>query len=244
MKTKSCTIFKIGIMSVLLLAVVIGGPQLAAAQLKRVAVIPFKINAAEDLSFLRDGIVDMLISRLSWEDKVAVLNREETAKVLETAQSPLNESKARKIGAELGVDYVLFGSLTVFGNSVSIDAKMVDVSGQNPPLAFFNQSQGMDQVIPKINLFATDINTKVFGRKTAQPPPPAASGPPASTSIYAHPERRLAGGMMEPGINTGSPSPFVITRPSGETAGFWKSRNFKIELKGLALGDVDGDGKT
>jgi hypothetical protein len=120
---------------------------------------------------------------------------------------------------------------------------MVDVSGHKPPLVFFNQSQGMDEVIPKINLFTTDINTKVFGRKAAQPAPPAASGPPESTSIYAHPERRLAGGMMEPGIDTGSPSPFVITRQSGETAGFWKSRNLKIELKGLALGDVDGDGR-
>ena len=243
MKTTKNSTFKL-LLICLIFAVVIAGPPAAAARLKRVAVVPFKINAADDLSFLKDGIVDMLISRLSWEGKVAVLNRQETAKVLTTAQLPLNESKARKIGAELGVDYVLFGSLTVFGNSVSIDAKMVDVAGQNPPLAFFNQSQGMDEVIPKINLFATDINTTVFGRKTAQSPPPAASGPPESTSIYAHPERRLAGGMMEPGINTGSSSPFIINRQSGETAGFWKSRNLKIELKGLALGDVDGDGKT
>ncbi len=243
MKTTKNQTFKLLLIG-LIFAVVIGGPQAAVAQLQRVAVIPFKINAAEDLSFLRDGIVDMLISRLSWEDKVVVLNREETAKVLGTAQSPLNASKARKIGAELGVDYILYGSLTVFGNSISIDAKMVDVAGHKPPLVFFNQSQGMDGVIPKINLFTTDINTKVFGRKAAQPAPPAASGPPASTSIYAHPERRLAGGMMEPGINTQSSSPFVISRQSGETAGFWKSRNLKIELKGLALGDVDGDGRT
>ena len=59
------------------------------------------------------------------------------------------------MGTGLGADYVLFGSLTVFGNSVSIDAKMVDVSGENRPLSFFNQSQGMDQVIPGINLFAS-----------------------------------------------------------------------------------------
>ena len=104
MKTTNNPTFKLFLIC-LIFAVVIAGPQAAAAQLKRVAVVPFKINAEKDLSFLRDGIVDMLISRLSWEDKVAVLNRQETAKVLETAQSPLNESKARKIGAELGCVY-------------------------------------------------------------------------------------------------------------------------------------------
>jgi len=62
----------------------------------------------------------MLTSRLYTEDKVAVLSRGETAKVLETVSPPINESKARKIGSRLGVDYVLFGSLTVFGESVSL----------------------------------------------------------------------------------------------------------------------------
>ena len=163
MKTTQNPTFKLFLIC-LIFAVVIAGPQAAVAQLKQVAVVPFKINAEKDLSFLRDGIVDMLTSRLFWEDKVAVLSREETAKVLENVQAPLNESKAREIGTRLKVDYVLFGSLTVFGNSVSIDAKMVDVSGSKPPLTFFNQSQGMDQVIPGINLFATDINAEIFGR--------------------------------------------------------------------------------
>ena len=33
----------------------------------RVAVLPFTINAEKDLSFLKQGIIDMLSSRLSWE---------------------------------------------------------------------------------------------------------------------------------------------------------------------------------
>ena len=232
----------------LIFAVVVAGPPSAAAEIQRVAVVPFKINAEKDLSFLRDGIVDMLTSRLSQEDRVAVLSRDETAKVLENVQAPLNESKAREIGTRLKVDYVLFGSLTVFGNSVSIDAKMVDVSGSKPPLTFFNQSQGMDQVIPAINLFATDINAEIFSRAMpgsrvyAQP-----QTPPEQIDARAHPEKLLSGGYDGPetGVQQSRLNPAFVTTQGARKGSreFWKSHNFKFLINGLALGDVDGDGK-
>jgi len=247
LKTTENPTFKLFLIC-LIFAAVVAGPQLAAAQLKRVAVVPFKINAEKDLSFLRDGIVDMLTSRLSWEDRVAVLSRDETAKVLENVQAPLNENKARQIGTRLKVDYVLFGSLTVFGNSVSIDAKMVDVSGSKPPLTFFSQSQGMDQVIPGINLFATDINANVFGRAMpasrvyARP-----QTPQVPTDSRAHPEKLLSGGYtgLETGVQQSTLNPAFVTTPGIRKGSrkFWKSRNFKFLINGLALGDVDGDGK-
>jgi len=233
----------------LIFAVVVAGPPSAAAEIKRVAVVPFKINAEKDLTFLRDGIVDMLTSRLFWEDKVAVLSRDETAKMLENVQAPLNESKARQIGTRLKVDYVLFGSLTVFGNSVSIDAKMVDVSGSKPPLTFFNQSQGMDQVIPGINLFATDINAEIFGRAMpgsrvyAQP-----QTPQEQTNVRSHPEKMLAGGFGEiadPALQKSAPGPafMAVAGTSRDATQFWKSHNIKQRMEGIAIGDIDRDGK-
>jgi len=233
---------------------VIGSPQSATAKINRVAIVPFKINAEKDLSFLRDGIVDMLTSRLYVEDKVAVLSRGETAKVLETVSVPINESKARKIGSLLGVDYVLFGSLTVFGESVSIDAKMVDVSGSSSPLTFFNTSQGMDQVIPKINLFATDINEKVFGRAMPVRKAPVTSRTPqtqtpeAQTDVQTHPEKLFADGFqsvdaqetqrLAPGLA------FLASQEArSKSAQFWSSRNIRDRINGISIGDIDRDGK-
>lgn len=88
MKTTNNPTFKRFLIGFILFSLMLGVPQVAVAQLKQVAVVPFKINAAKDLSFLRDGIVDMLISRLSWEDKVAVLSREETARMLDSFKAP------------------------------------------------------------------------------------------------------------------------------------------------------------
>jgi len=254
LKTTPNTTLKSFFISLILLVTIVGSSQSATAKLNRVAIVPFKINAEKDLSFLRDGIVDMLTSRLYTEDKVAVLSRGETAKVLETVSPPINESKARKIGSLLGVDYVLFGSLTVFGESVSIDAKMVDVSGISPPITFFNQSQGMDQVIPNINLFATDINEKVFGRAMpaqkviATSQTPQTQTPEAQTDVRAHPEKLVGDGFQ--GFDTQEtqqPAPglaFLASREArSKSAQFWSSRNINHQINGISIGDIDKDGK-
>jgi len=233
----------------------------AFAKPVKVAIVPFRVNAEKDLSFLKDGIVDMLSSRLYWEDKVTVINRQAVEKAAEAVAGTLNESTARKLGSGLGADYVLFGSLTVFGNSVSIDAKMVDVSGNKQTLSFFNQSQGMDQVIPSVNLFASDINEKQFGRfMEGQRVAPAAQAPAsqtgqAETAVQAdadpraHPDKLLAGGFGggEEAQETQKEAPgsaFISTQmAAGRSPKFWKSRTIKHRITGMAMGDVDGDGK-
>jgi len=227
----------------LALAIITGSALSASAKQSRIAIVPFTMNAEKDLTYLQEGILSMLTSRLSWENKVSVVPRQETAAAVKTVAPPLNEAKARKIGETLKADYVLFGSLTIFGNSVSLDAKIVDVPNARPTVSVFNQSQGMGEVIPRINLFAEEINEKVFSRKTAVRQLPQQRAPAQSPSQYMHPERLLSGEFVEPDEAGGGRSSFVMTGRSDSTPGFWKSKNFRMQIKGLALGDVDGDGK-
>jgi TolB-like protein len=238
----------------MLFGMIVCSSQSAVAKVKKVAIVPFKINAEKDLSYLRDGIVDMLTSRLSVEDKVVVLCREEIASVIQTVSAPMNENKAREIGTRLGVDYVLFGSLTVFGDSVSIDAKMVDVSGEHPVLTFFNQSRGMDEVIPKINLFATDINEKAFDRAmpsqkaVVAPQTPQTQPPPEQSDVRMHPEKMFAKGFESVDTQgTQGPAPglgFMATQAArSPSAQFWASRSIRHRINGISIGDIDGDGK-
>jgi len=128
---------------------------------------------------------------------------------------------------------------------------MVDVSGKKPTLTFFDQSQGMDEVIPRINMIASNINEKVFGIKTVVSTPPSASSAPATESpkrdIHAHPETLLKGEDTAEGLSLqGKQNSLFVEdgRAKEISAKFWKSRNFKSFLNGLALGDVDKDGKV
>ena len=176
--------------------IIFGNVHLFAAEPDRVAIIPFKMNAQTDHTFLQNGIYDMLSSRLARADKVQIIGREETEKALGELTGPVNEISAKETGEKLNADYVLFGSLTIFGNSVSIDVKMADVSGSKPTLAFFDHTQGMDEVIGRINMIASDINEKVFGIKTSVAAPRSESSMESMTAGIA-----IEGPVGTPGCN-------------------------------------------
>jgi len=131
---------------------------------------------------------------------------------------------------------------------VSIDAKMVDISGSQPTMTFFDQSQDLGAVITKINLMAVDINDKMFGRTMAAAKTPAVVSQAQPTQkkadIYAHPESVLKeDGFIDHSKQPAADATAIIAGTSGESqAQFWKSPNFKFLINGVALGDVDGDG--
>lgn len=233
-KSKLCCII------LLFFIIAIGTSVSDAAGPIRVAVVPFNINAEKDLTFLTDGIFDMLAFRLSAEGKVDVISREDTENVLKSFTGTLNESKARDIGSRLGANYVLFGSLTVFGNSVSINAKMADVAGKKPSLGFFDQARGTDAVIPKITHFATAVNdrfaTEIKNAEQKTVPVEKTGRPkPVQPAAVSDPPKK----------KTEAPNPaFIVEQRRKASRQIWKSQVFEHLINGMALGDTDGDGKV
>lgn len=228
----------VGVLAVL--AALLGGAVAPAhAELERVAIVPFTVNSDKDLDFLSSGISDMLGSRLAVEDRVNIIAREATREAAATVPGTLDEAKARDLGSRLGADWVLFGSVTVLGNSASIDTKMVDVSGERETLSFFDQAETLGDIIPKISLVAADINRRVFDRTMASASAGARQRPQGEPGIYAHPDKLLQDDRG-----------FYLFDQTGEglrqgaSAQFWKSRNFAHLLNGVAVGDVDNDGKN
>jgi len=176
----------------------------------------------------------------------------DTAMQSAAASGTVNEAAARTIGRRLNADFVLFGSLTVLGENVSIDAKMVDIAGGQPTLTFFDQSRDLGAVITKINLMAADINAKMFdrtqGTQTAAKTPAIAAQPQTTpkTDIHAHPESVLEddGFINQQKSDAGGSGVFIPAEARESQQKFWKSANFKHLINGVAVGDVDGDGKN
>ena len=236
----------IRIVIVLLMALMLAGQAHAAA--KQVAIVPFKINADKDVGFLRDGIYDMLSSRLYKEGEVEVIGRPQVEKTIASVAGGFTEAKARDIGKLMGADYLLYGSLTVLGNSISVDSKMVDVSGAKPVLSFFEQSEDAGGIVTRVNQMAAEINDKIFGRAPAARAAAPAAAPQGSSAQpadpTAHPEKmfKQQGGV----VGEGRESPFATDEGGGRefSPQIWRSPTISQVLNGLALGDVDGDGKV
>ena len=202
---------------------------------KTVAVFPFEMNSSQDLGFLQNGLFSMLSSRLSDAGKVDVLDRETVDKALAGAKASglvkgaFNEGVARDLGAQMGVDYVLFGSLTHYGESISLDAAMVDVSGKKDTVAFFEQSNTMGDVIPLVNSFAGDINMRMFNRNI-------------DNKMYARPQEQnpTLGGLQYsggPGLYGGGMMAMQASQ------GFTTHLKMEEVIRAMATGDLNKDGR-
>ncbi|GLI34074.1 FG-GAP-like repeat-containing protein [Desulforhabdus amnigena] len=208
----------------------------------KVAILPFSMHAPSDLAYLQDGIRDMLASRLAWQGKVQVVDRAATTQALHGSKADLSLGEAVKIGSSLKADYVLFGSITAVGQSVSIDAKMAPVSGTGEPLPLYAQTRTLDDVVPQINQFAQQINQKVFSRTTESP---QASEADTEESMANRNPELLVPGTMQSGDKISYLNPnFIEVTPESSLrqSGIWRSQTFKGGIVGMDIGDLDGDG--
>ncbi len=205
-----------------------------AAAMTRVLVVPFKVNAEKDLAFLQRGITEMLASRLGQQDKVIVI----------TADQPGDDIAA--LAKKNHADYVVTGSLTMLGDSVSTDARVIKGAElDNPVLSFGRTGRQQADVIDHIDDLAGRINARILGRKMEQPsqvvaPAPASPTPPPAIDRKADlsqaPSAPAATGIGRPLFS--KPQDTATLVPLQLTG----IGDFNEQLNGLAAGDVDGDG--
>lgn len=129
------------------------------------AVLPFTINADQDISYVRDGISQMFHSRLSWPDKVMVIPPKKMTTQLAGLEKQTGDKLIQAVAQKTGSQYVLSGSITQLAGSFSIDAKVYDIPNKRY-MAFFEQSKVSDELIDKVDQIAATINQKVFNRST------------------------------------------------------------------------------
>jgi TolB-like protein len=219
---------------------------------KTVAVLPFSVHSAESIDYVKQGIWDMLSSRIAVTDKIAVISKDSVLQAMRGKEGKdLALQDIYGLGKRMNADFVVYGSITKFGNSISIDGKLVDVAANKSTVSLFTQSQGMDEVIAKINDFARNIDNNILGTVPPSFATPQASAPAPAAAQQQTPqdsrESEIIGGMKKSkkGTYTSVINPDFITsaRPL-DRKGFWMSQKFPNEFRGMDIGDVTGDGKN
>jgi TolB-like protein len=179
-------IAKISLVSALLCALLM--PAIASAKdAVKIAILPIVVHSADDPTFLRQGLADMIASRV---DQLGVFDVTRVDD-LETATTSLK--KAVETGRSVDVDFVLFGSFTRFGTGASLDMQCVSTRkdfGGDPLREIFVHSGSIGEVIPDLD----DLVGKVgrfaihgFGAKNDE-----ASGAPADGTSQQQSDSDLA----------------------------------------------------
>lgn len=224
-----------------------------------VTVLPFTLHSSENIEYIRQGIADMLASRLSASDRIDVTSKDVVADLLKQAdKKDLTPADVDRIGKQANADYVVWGSITKIGSSISIDGKLMNLAGSKSDVGLFTQSEKLDDVIPKINEFAQRIVSHITGDAAqitapavaAQPAPTSAPVPTAAPLPAPGPSRES---QLITGLKTGGKKAtftsminpdFIDAADPMSRKGFWMSQKIRAEFKGMSIGDVNSDGKN
>ncbi|OPY14421.1 MAG: FG-GAP repeat protein [Syntrophus sp. PtaB.Bin001] len=227
---------------------------LGAKEKSTVAVLPFAVHSADNIDYVKQGISDMLTSRISVEGKISVVSKDIIQEATrEKSAKEFTAEGINTLGKKLNADYVVWGSITKIGNSLSIDGKLTDVATGKSAVGIFAQTQGLDEVIPKVNDFAHRIVQQITGAVpsefSSQSTGTSSSPPPSTVIVPAKQPQRTRESEIISGMKSSKKGTFtsIINPDFIESAkpvdrrGFWMSQKFPTAFRGMSIGDVNGD---
>jgi outer membrane protein insertion porin family len=128
-----------------------------------VTILPFEIYAREDLSYLELEILNVIKKFLEQEGAVVLVppvDADQTGK-----QKTANLNHVRQLGLAVGADYIIWGSMTWVGQRFSLDAKLLELFGDQTPGIFSIEDQGIENLPAGVNALARDIGVKLFAQE-------------------------------------------------------------------------------
>ncbi len=136
-----------------LLLVLVSASQVSAQEIKKIAVMPFEIYSKADSTAMKKNLLQKLAAELKKEKLVQVLATDD----LLSGTAKITEKSAIATGKSLGADFVVMGSMTQFGESVSIDAKIINAHTATVLPTFSIQDRGFSDITPLVSRLRTEI---------------------------------------------------------------------------------------
>jgi len=129
---------------------------------KKVAVLPFRINAQEDLSYLSTEIPNLIKNDLKREGAEVV--EPDPVDIAAWANTGAEELDAKRIGLKQGLDFVVWGSLTRIGQKLSLDVKVIESFTTEGTSTFFVAVEGIENLLVSVQKVSREIGFKLFER--------------------------------------------------------------------------------
>ncbi len=185
------------------------------AGVKHFSVLPFSVHGPSEYRYLSQGIQSMFVSRLS------------SPQVLESVEVNTKGKNISKsdIITQNNLDYLIWGDVTIFKDTLSIDTKVLDRKGK-----VFSKSlvTSQDKLMQDFDNYVEEIKDHLLGIK-----PKIKS--PTQVGISTN-NKNLPGRGLNPY--------FEYSTSSSMSGGVIRTQTLPFELVGLAIGDGNGDGKN
>jgi len=134
-----------------------------AGEIKKIAVLPFSVNAKEGVQALQGRWHEVMTGEL---EKIASIELIDSATVLTALRGrTVTEETAVSIGGELSADFVVWGSLTKLGGLISADVRIASRVPGITPRDFYVQGKADVPLASMMTGLAGDIRRHVLSEQ-------------------------------------------------------------------------------
>ncbi|MHC1743766.1 MAG: outer membrane protein assembly factor BamA [Syntrophobacteraceae bacterium] len=135
----------------------------AQEQSPKVAVMPFVIHTQEKMPQAQQSVQDLLIGQLSSEG-VKTADPQEIQRAAKAGGPVMNESQARSVGDRVRAQYAVIGSFNQIGNTISVDAKLVDLTGGKKTESLYAEETGAENLAAVTKAIVTQITGRIASK--------------------------------------------------------------------------------
>jgi len=134
---------------------------LAAEPVRTLALFPFEVHstAQEGISELRETLYQKVAAELLKSKNIRLVEREKIQAAL--AGKRLNDALALEVGQQTGAAYAVTGSLTEFGERISVDVRLTDIAAAKVQPGIFVQGRGRENLGAILAQLRMDILARI-----------------------------------------------------------------------------------
>lgn len=139
-------------------------PQARAAEVKatKLLILPFEVNAGQDLQYLNDNLPQLLVDKLTEAGFDVVPLSQMRQLVADHHVQVLDLQTAKDLALLAGAGYVLYGSFSQVGESISIDSRLQDAFGLKPVKPIYITKQGLLNILPAVEEVAERVRLELM----------------------------------------------------------------------------------
>jgi len=141
---------------IFLLLILFFVPQVHSQELKKISILPFEVYSSGNSAAIKESLYKNLVEELKKEKLVQIIPADAFLK----SNIKMDETQAIKNGKSLDADFVIIGSLTQLGETLNIDAKIIDVAKANILSTAFVQGKGL----ANMGAIAAQLKTEILIR--------------------------------------------------------------------------------
>ncbi|WP_187170465.1 FG-GAP repeat domain-containing protein [Salidesulfovibrio onnuriiensis] len=212
----------------------------AAQDVKTYLVLPFEYSGPAKYQYFSKAFQADLNNRLEWAGHFLPAQGIDPSGL----KHPTNESNAIQMAESLGVDYIVWGGISIIEKDSTISMK---VQGKNGDKWSNKGQMPMNDISPWLKESASAVMGDVYQRpgygqtgeqKLEAKQKSSSSGPKGSNF--------LSGDGSDQANNYGAKTLNPQFRYEGgvDTPGRWRSQTFRFPSINMVVGDGDGDGKN